>query len=296
MRADLLDFGAWGEVLKTYGRTMRVAVALTDTGGLLLGECHNPQPVWTLIRGAASDGGAGCPFCITKRLPCTAVADAVRTNAVVVVHDQAGLTHVAVPLTLGKQTLGAIIAGQVFDRYPQPLLLRRVARDFGISAQELWEVAKQERPVASALLQASGDLLCALGHAFLQQRHGAILENKLAETNDRFRWLAEGIRDYALFTLDTTGRVTSWNVGAERMLGYTQAEIVGQNFSCILSPDDVQRQVTENQLCKALQMGRAEYEVWSSVGPGSSSGPMSTSQHCPAMRARFRASRSSCKT
>ena len=263
MLADLLDFDAWGEVLKTYGRTMRVAVALTDSGGLLLGKCHNPQPVWTLIRGAASEGGAGCPFCITKRLPCTAVADAVRTSAVVVVHDQAGLTHVAVPLTLGKQTLGAIIAGQVFDRYPQPLSLRRVARDFGISAPELWEVAKQERPVASTLLQASGDLLCALGHAFLQQRHGAILEKKLAETNDRFRWLAEGIRDYALFTLDTTGRVTSWNVGAERMLGYTQAEIVGQNFSCILSPDDVQRQATENQLAKALQMGRGEYEGWS---------------------------------
>ena len=263
MLADLLDFDAWGEVLKTYGRTMRVAVALTDSGGLLLGKCHNPQPVWTLIRGAASEGGAGCPFCITKRLPCTAVADAVRTGAVVVVHDQAGLTHVAVPLTLGKQTLGAIIAGQVFDRYPQPLSLRRVARDYGISAQELWEVAKQERPVASALLQASGDLLCALGHAFLQQRHGAILEKKLAETNDRFRWLAEGIRDYALFTLDTTGRVTSWNVGAERMLGYTQAEIVGQNFSCILSPDDVQRQAAEKPVSQGLAEGRAEYEGWS---------------------------------
>jgi PAS domain S-box-containing protein len=151
----------------------------------------------------------------------------------------------------------------VFDRFPEQLLLRRVARDFGISAQELWEVAKKERPVASSLLQASGDLLGALGHAFLQQRHGAILEKKLAETNDRFRWLADGVRDYALFTTDTTGSVTSWNVGAERMLGYAQAEIVGRNFSCILSPEDVQRGVTENQLCKALQTGRAEYEGWS---------------------------------
>jgi ligand-binding sensor protein len=141
MRADLLDFDAWGEVLKMYGRTMRVAVALTDSEGLLLGKCHNPQPVWNLVHDAASDWPAGCPFCITNGLPCAAVADALRTGTVVVVHDQAGLTHVAVPLRLGKQTLGAIIAGQVFDRYPEPLLLRRVARDFGISAQELWEVA-----------------------------------------------------------------------------------------------------------------------------------------------------------
>jgi PAS domain S-box-containing protein len=263
MRADLLDFDDWGEVLKMYGRTMRVAVALTDSEGLLLGKCHNPQPVWNLVRDATSDWGAGCPFCITKRLPCAAVADAIRTGAVVMVHDQAGLTHVAVPLTLGEQTLGAIIAGQVFDRYPEPLKLRRVAKDFGISAQELWEVAKKERPVGGALLQASGDLLAALGQAFLQQRHGAILEEKLAETNDRFRWLAEGIRDYALFTMDTTGRVTSWNVGAERMLGYTQAEIISQNFSCMFPPEDIQRRAAETQLSKALRTGRAEYEGWS---------------------------------
>jgi PAS domain S-box-containing protein len=263
MRADLLDFDAWGEVLKMYGRTMRVAVALTDGEGQLLGKCHNPQPVWNLVRDAASDWGSGCPFCITKHLPCTAVADALRTRTVVVVHDQAGLTHVAVPLILGKRTLGAVVAGQVFDRYPEPLLLRRVAKDFGISAQQLWEVAKKERPVAGALLQASGDLLAALGHAFLQQRHSAILEEKLAETNDRFRWLAEGIRNYALFTMDTTGRVTSWNVGAERMLGYAQAEIMGQNFSCIFSPEDIQRHEAENQLRKALRTGRAEYETWS---------------------------------
>jgi PAS domain S-box-containing protein len=264
MRADLLDFDAWGEVLKMYGRTMRVAVALTDSEGLLLGKCHNPQPVWNLVHDAASDWGTGCPFCITKGLPCTGVADAVRTGAVVVVHDQAGLTHVAVPLTLGEQTLGAIIAGQVFDRYPEPLLLRRVANNFGISAQDLWAVAKKERPVAGALLQASGDLLGALGHAFLQQRHAAILEEKLAETNDRFRWLADGIRDYALFTMDTIGRVTSWNVGAERMLGYTQAEIMGRSFSYIFPPEeDVTHRVAETQLSKALQTGRAEYEGWS---------------------------------
>jgi PAS domain S-box-containing protein len=263
MRADLLDFDAWGEVLKMYGRSMRVAVALTDSEGLLLGECHNPQPVWTLVREAAFDWGTGCPFCITKHLPCAGVADAVRLGAVVVVHDQAGLTHVAVPLTLGKQSLGAIIAGQVFDRYPDPLLLRRVAKDFGISAQELWDIARKECPVARGLLQASGELLAALGHAFLQQRHGKILEQKLSETNDRFRWLAEGIRDYALFTMDTVGCVTSWNVGAERMLGYTQAEIKGQNFSCIFPPKDIQRRAAETQLREALRTGRSEYEGWS---------------------------------
>ena len=65
------------------------------------------------------------------------------------VRDQAGLTHVAVPLLLGKRHLGAIIAGQVFDRYPEPLPLRRVAKEYGVSAQQLWDVARKQRPVSS---------------------------------------------------------------------------------------------------------------------------------------------------
>jgi PAS domain S-box-containing protein len=105
-------------------------------------------------------------------------------------------------------------------------------------------------------------LLCALGQAFLQQRYGAILESRLAETNGRFRLLVEGVRDYALFTMDPTGCVTSWNSGAERMLGYVEAEIVGRNFSCIFTPEDIQNRVPEKQLHKALQGGRLEDEGW----------------------------------
>ena len=234
LQDDLLDLDAWGEILTTYGRTMRVAVALTDSEGHVLGKCHNAQPAWRLIHDAGHGWGTGCPFCIAKSPPCTAVAEAMQTGGTVMVRDQAGLTHVAVPLLLGKRHLGAIIAGQVFDRYPEPLPLRRVAKEYGVSAQQLWDVARKQRPVSSAVLQASGDLLCALGHAFLQQRYGAILEANLAEANRRFRFLVEGTRDCALFTVDSAGHVTSWNVGAERMLGYGEAEIVGQQVRAVL--------------------------------------------------------------
>lgn len=261
LRADLLDLEAWGEILTTYGKTMRVAVALTDADGHVLGKCHNAQPVWTLVHDAAHDW-TGCPFCISTGLPCMAVAEALQAGGVVMAHDQTGLTHVAVPLLLGKQHLGAIIAGQVFDRYPEPLRLRRVAKEFGISAQHLWDVARKQRPVSSAILQASADLLLALGQAFLQQRYGAIIEAKLAEANGHFRLLVDGVRDHALFTVDPTGRVTSWNVGAERMFGYIDAEIVGQNFSCIFTPEDIQNRVPEKQLYKASQAGQVEDEGW----------------------------------
>ena len=260
--ADLLDFDAWGEILATYGRTMRVAVALTDVEGRLLGKCHNAQPVWNLLHDAAPGRGTGCPFCITTHVPCTAVLEAFQAGGVVMVRDLAGLIHVAVPLFLGKLHLGAIIAGQVFDRYPEPLPLRRVANEVGVSAQQLWDVARKQRPVSRAVLQTSGDLLCALGQAFLQQRYGLILESRLAETNGRFRLLVEGVRDYALFIVDPTGCVTSWNSGAKRMLGYVEAEIVGRNFSCIFTPEDIQNRVPEKQLHKALQAGRLEDEGW----------------------------------
>jgi len=262
LRADLLDLKAWSEILMTYGRTMRVAVALTDSQGQVLGKCHNPQPVWQLVHRAERDRGSGCPFCINTLLPCTAVADALRTGGTVMVRDQVGLTHVSVPLLLGKLRLGAIVAGQVFDRYPDSLVLRRVAKDYGVSAQQLWELAKEQRPVSSAVLQASGDLLCALGNAFLRQRYSAILETKLAETNGRFRLLVEGVMDHALFTMDSNGCVTSWNGGAERLLGYVDAAIMGQNFSCIFTREDIQNRVPERHLHKALIAGRADDEGW----------------------------------
>jgi PAS domain S-box-containing protein len=261
MRADLLDLDAWGDILKTYGETMRVAVALTDSDGHVLGKCHNAQPVWTLVH-KSPHAWTGCPFCINTDMPCTAVSESLRVGGVVRARDLAGLTHVAVPLLLGKRQLGAIIAGQVFDRYPDPLPIRRVARDFGVSPQELWEVARKQSPLSSATLQASADLLFALGQAFLQQRYGAILEASLADTNANFRLLVDGVRDHALFTIDALGLVTGWNVGAERMFGYDEAEILGQNFSFIYTEEDIHNRVPEKQLNKAVQSGRMEDEGW----------------------------------
>ncbi len=231
---------------------MRVAVALSDAQGNLLGECHNAQAVWKLIHDNASVWGAGCPFCITTSLPCSAVAEALRTGEAVIVRDQAGLSHVAVPLSLGTQRLGAIVAGQVFDRYPDSLTLLRVAKDFDVPAQQIWDVARKQAPVSRSILQASGDLLRVLGQAFLQQRYAAILEANLTETNARFRLLVEGARGYALFTVDLTGHVTSWNRGAERLLGFVESEIVGRNFSCIFNAEDIRNHLPESQLQQSL--------------------------------------------
>src|ERR1035438_3665817 len=88
LRAYLFDSDAWEGILTTYGRTMGVAVALTDSQGCALGECHNVQPVWKIIHDCATHWSCGCPFCITTRLPCTAVADALQSSGTVMSHDQ----------------------------------------------------------------------------------------------------------------------------------------------------------------------------------------------------------------
>src|SRR2546426_5276793 len=182
LRLELLDPESWGVVLEEYARTVRLAVALTDVEGQLIGTCLNPQPVWSLARNAKPEWRTGCPFCLPLSR-CTAVADALRTAHPVLVHDQAGFAHVAIALTLGDQHLGALIAGQVFDRHPESLPLQRVARELGLSAQRLFHLASQQAPVSAASLKIYGNLLRTLGQAFLRQRYGAIAEKKLIETN-----------------------------------------------------------------------------------------------------------------
>jgi len=59
------------------------------------------------------------------------------------------------------------------------------------------------------------------------------------ESEERFHVLVEGVKDYAVFMLDAEGHTTSWNTGVERVLGYDEAEFVGQHFSCIFTPEDI---------------------------------------------------------
>jgi PAS domain S-box-containing protein len=259
--AELLDPDSWGETLSRYGRTMKMAVALTDIHGKLLGPCHNPLPVWSLVGQAFSPPGP-CPFCLAPPTPCTAVTDALATGEVVYAEDQCGLVHAAVPLFLGRQRLGALLAGQTFVQYPQPLALQRVAKAFGASPQELWNSAVRQVPLSRATLRLYADLLASLGQAFLRQRYAAILNRKLHQTNERYRLMIEGSKDYALFTFDGHGCVTSWSAAAERLLGYAESEILGRNYSTFFAPEDVQSGMPAREILLAEQHGWIEQEGW----------------------------------
>ena len=79
---------------------------------------------------------------------------------------------------------------------------------------------------------------------------------------ERFRLLVESVQDYAIFLLDPTGRISSWNAGAKRIKGYQADEIIGQHFSRFYSEEDVKAGKCERELEIATRDGRFEDEGW----------------------------------
>src|SRR5581483_10412186 len=77
-----------------------------------------------------------------------------------------------------------------------------------------------------------------------------------------FDQIVAGVRDYAVFTLDVGGHVTSWNAGAENIKGYRAAEIVGKHFSRFYPPEAIARNWPNEELKMAAGQGRFEEERW----------------------------------
>jgi PAS domain S-box-containing protein len=79
---------------------------------------------------------------------------------------------------------------------------------------------------------------------------------------EQYRLLMENVKDFAIFLLDTGGKVATWNSGAERITGYTETEVVGQPFGILFRPQDLLNREPERELSIALEKGRSEDERW----------------------------------
>ena len=88
------------------------------------------------------------------------------------------------------------------------------------------------------------------------------VRSALADSEERFQQLVEGVEDYAIFLLDPTGTVTTWNRGAERMKGYAPREIIGRNFSTFYTPESVGQAWPQYELSVARETGRFSTEGW----------------------------------
>ena len=83
-----------------------------------------------------------------------------------------------------------------------------------------------------------------------------------AFTEEPFKLLVQSVVDYAIYMLDRDGRVSSWNVGAERIKGYSADEIIGEHFSSFYTEEDRQAGVPAKVLETAAREGRFEGEGW----------------------------------
>ena len=112
--------------------------------------------------------------------------------------------------------------------------------------------------VLVALLIASLNAMLRSAQLQAQRERELLLQNqeKLHQSEERYRSMVERVRDYAIFMLDPDGCVINWNVGAERIFGYQEEEIIGQPWECFFTPEAIRsgrpKQVLETAITEGL--------------------------------------------
>ncbi|HEY8130479.1 MAG TPA: PAS domain S-box protein [Thermoanaerobaculia bacterium] len=155
---------------------------------------------------------------------------------------------------------------------PEDLAARRPDRELeGATAAgrvevEGWRVRKDggrfwANTVITALRDAGGQLRgFAKVTRDLTERRNA--EERLRRSEEMFRLLVESVQDYAIFMLDPTGDIVTWNLGAQRIKGYQPHEVLGKHFSIFYSAEDVSDGKPERELAIAKAEGSVEDEGW----------------------------------
>jgi PAS domain S-box-containing protein len=112
---------------------------------------------------------------------------------------------------------------------------------------------------AAALLQLNAELE---GKVSERTRELKTALDRLQESERSFELLVDSVTDYALYMLDPTGRIVSWNSGARRIKGYEAEEIIGKNFQCFYGAEDRAAEIPAANLRTAAREGRLETEGW----------------------------------
>jgi two-component sensor histidine kinase len=182
---QLLDPKVWVPVIDRFARSCRLAVQLFDGSGRALTRVVNEQEFSLSLHAGVADDER--PLGATKGDTEDLARRAIGSGELTTTTDDSGLGYVAVPLRLAERGRGALIAGQVFLRFPDQLALDRIGRERGVPS--LWAAARRARPISQAVLTTYGELLLTLGQAFLEARHSELL--RLRESQEQIRRRAE---------------------------------------------------------------------------------------------------------
>ena len=176
------------------------------------------------------------------------------------------------PEATGVRNLTASLNRVIANRAPD----RMATQKYDIQRPESAGGGFEERywdPINVPVIDQKGELvyiihrvedvteICRLKRQATQQQQLVHQLRQESEQNEQsFRLLVEGIKDYAIFILDPTGNVTSWNRGAERIHGYAADQILGQQFSLFYPPEDRASHLPARALEIALRDGKFEGE------------------------------------
>ncbi|HLF78623.1 MAG TPA: PAS domain S-box protein [Dehalococcoidia bacterium] len=180
---------------------------------------------------------------------------------------------------------GCLLSGLAVLQITRPLYrLRRAATglaegdlhqrlDFR-QQDEVGELGRAFDSMAQSLETAVGELRSAHDEleVRVQERTSqlAAANLELKDSEERFRLLVNGLQDYALFLLDSEGRVASWNLSGERIMGYSEQEVIGQHCSLFYTPESRDSGDPEAQLERAREEGSSLDEQWRIRKDGSS--------------------------
>ncbi len=180
-----------------------------------------------------------------------------------------------------KQYSAAEAIGQHFSIFYEPDAvasgwpeeeLRRSLRD-GRFEDEGWRVRKDgsrfwANVIISPLREASGALL---GFSKVtrdlseRRRH----EEKLRESEERFRLIVDGVKDHAMFLLDPNGRIESWNPAAQKVLGYPPSEVIGRDASMLYPAKERNAGRPHAEMTAAAHAGAFHSHAWKLRADGS---------------------------
>ena len=166
-----------------------------------------------------------------------------------------------------EEAVGSRAADLLSTEFPEPLedierklratgrwegqLARRAKDGSRVLVASRWASASDPRHPSDLILMIESDVTAKLE-----------ADRRLDEMRELFRLLVSNVQDYALILLDTQGRVVSWNVGAQRLKQYTEAEALGQHFSIFYEPEHVAAGTPDRALAITRQEGRYQDEGW----------------------------------